>query len=384
MTTNNPHHAHGKFTFEPSGHTVTAPLYEALYSDYERVLVSRWSRKPYVVMGACGMHGALEVGGLAAVIGGMDGPRFVEWRRRLRGAGGVSIGSFITTLIALGMDLKCILDIYTSFPFEAIFKDDAAAALSSINGIESLGKVSGIMTGASLRTAVYAAFKVLGVRIDITFDQLAAAATPPAEPFDLRILAADLLHLRPVVFSAATTPKVPIIDAVVASMSIPGMFRPVTLSGYGSFVDGGIIDPFGLDIFPDRAGQVLHILKLNNIDHSHRAMTLPQVLTTCMSTKAHYDLGKHPKLVRLDVLPQFAGSNDATDESHLQNPFHVFELPDVTGLVLDGCVSVESSVLLLCIMAMVLAHYSAAAAAAATTSPRPPSSHRHLPAAHAR
>jgi predicted acylesterase/phospholipase RssA len=382
MTTNDPHHAHGKFTFEPATHTVTAPLYEAVYADYERALVSRWSRKPYVVMGACGMHGALEVGGLAAVIGGLDGPRFREWRRELKGAGGVSIGSFITTLIALGMDLKCILDVYTSFPFEAIFKDDAAAALSSITGIESLGKVSGIMTGASLRTAVYAAFKVLGVRIDITFEELAAAATSTDdEPFDLRILAADLLHLRPTVFSAANTPKVPIIDAVVASMSIPGMFRPVTLSGYGTFVDGGIIDPFGLDIFPDRAGQVLHILKLNNIDHSNRAMTLPQVLTTCLSTKAHYDLGRHPKLVRLDVLPQFAGSNDAIDETLLQNPFHVFDVPDVTGLVLDGCASVESSVLLLCVLALVLAHHTTSTASAAY--PYPPALHRRLPAARA-
>jgi len=357
-----PHLAHGKFVLEESavgakGLNGVNGVYGRLYRDCERVLVSRrWARKPYVVLGACGMHGALEIGGLASIIGGMGGDEFLEWRRRLKGAGGVSIGAFITTLIALGMDLTTISAVYKNFPFDVIFKDDAAAALTSITGIESLSQTSGIMTGASLRTAVYAAFKLLGIRLETTFEDLARAAEPGTEPFDLRILATDILNLRAVVFSARTTPKVPLIDAVVASMSIPAMFRPTTIPGHGIFVDGGVVDPFGLDLFPDQTEkqQVLYIIKLNNIEPENRAFSMPQVLNACLSVRSNYYLGRQPHLKRIDVMPQFAGAHHARDETEMHNPFHVFDLPNVTELVLDGCVSVESSVLLFCILAMAI------------------------------
>ena len=353
-----PHAAHGKFLFD--GGSTASPLYEHLYADYEKALLRRWSSKPYVVLGACGMHGALELGGLAAVVGGMNGEAFWQWRRRLKGAGGVSIGSFITTLIALGFDLSTIAAIYKNFPFHIIFKDDAAAALSAITGIDSLASVSGIMTGASLRTAVYAAFKVLSIRLDITFRDLAQAALPSSRPFDLRILATDLLNLKATIFSAKNTPDVPIIDAVVASMSIPGMFRPVTIPGHGIFVDGGIIDPAGFDLFEEfvTSRQVLHILKLSNIEPDRRAFTLPQVVTTCLSVKGNYDIGRRREQTKVDILAQFAGAAEAQDESEIHNPFHVFELPDVTKLVIDGCVSVESTVLLVCATFLFLAKAS--------------------------
>lgn len=357
MATTNAHVAHGKFLLDISPHTLntlhttTSHLSLAhIYADFERALMHRWSHKPYVVLGACGMHGALELGGLAAVIGGMNGEAFWRWRKRLRGAGGVSIGSFIATLIALGFDLSTIAAVYKDFPFHIIFKDDAAAALSSITGLDSLANVSGIMTGASLRTAVYAAFKLLSIRLDITFRDLAEAALPSSRPFDLRILATDLLNLRATIFSAKTTPDVPIIDAVVASMSIPAMFRPVTIPGHGIFVDGGIIDPAGFDLFAEYVAtrQVLHILKLSNIEPENRAFTLPQVVTTCLSVKGNYDIGRRNAHARIDILSQFAGAAEAQDETQLHNPFHVFDLPDVNQLIIDGCVSVETSILLYC------------------------------------
>lgn len=71
----------------------------------------------------------------------------------------------------------------------------------------------------------------------------------------LKIIATDVLQMRPVLFDRIRTPKVPIGDAVAASIAIPVVFQPVTVRGlpenFGKalFVDGGLVSNLPFWVF---------------------------------------------------------------------------------------------------------------------------------------
>jgi predicted acylesterase/phospholipase RssA len=71
----------------------------------------------------------------------------------------------------------------------------------------------------------------------------------------LKIIATDVLQMRPILFDRVRTPNVPIGDAVAASIAIPVVFRPVTVRGlppdFGRalFVDGGLVSNLPFWVF---------------------------------------------------------------------------------------------------------------------------------------
>ncbi len=71
----------------------------------------------------------------------------------------------------------------------------------------------------------------------------------------LKIIATDILQMRPVLFDRAGTPDVPIGDAVAASIAIPTVFRPVEVRGLPGelgpalFVDGGLVSNLPFWVF---------------------------------------------------------------------------------------------------------------------------------------
>jgi hypothetical protein len=71
----------------------------------------------------------------------------------------------------------------------------------------------------------------------------------------LKIIATDILQMRPVLFDRIRTPEVPIGDAVAASIAIPIVFRPVTVRGLPNevgqalFVDGGLVSNLPFWVF---------------------------------------------------------------------------------------------------------------------------------------
>lgn len=71
----------------------------------------------------------------------------------------------------------------------------------------------------------------------------------------LKIIATDILQMRPVLFDHDHTPHVPIGDAVAASIAIPTVFRPVTVRdlpkelGQALFVDGGLVSNLPFWVF---------------------------------------------------------------------------------------------------------------------------------------
>jgi NTE family protein len=76
----------------------------------------------------------------------------------------------------------------------------------------------------------------------------------------LLVSAVDLDSGRRVMFGAPGAPEVSVADAVVASCSIPGVFRPVEAGGR-RYVDGGAWSPTNMDALPVRRG--MRVLCLN-------------------------------------------------------------------------------------------------------------------------
>jgi hypothetical protein len=71
----------------------------------------------------------------------------------------------------------------------------------------------------------------------------------------VKIIATDVLQMRPVLFDRARTPQVPIGDAVAASIAIPLVFKPVRVRGLPDelgqalFVDGGLVSNLPFWVF---------------------------------------------------------------------------------------------------------------------------------------
>ncbi|SCX30043.1 Patatin-like phospholipase [Agrobacterium sp. DSM 25558] len=79
----------------------------------------------------------------------------------------------------------------------------------------------------------------------VTFETLASAGRPP-----LKIVAANISSQETTVFSAETTPNVPVSEAVCASIAIPGVFRPRFVDG-SWFMDGGLVSNLPAWTFDD-------------------------------------------------------------------------------------------------------------------------------------
>ncbi len=110
------------------------------------------------------------------------------------------------------------------------------------------------------------------IRGDKIFVQLAKIlGSPSIESLDIDFtaVAADLAHQKEIWYQ-----KGPLLDAIRASVAVPGLFTPVIRDGR-VLVDGGILNP--LPIIPVVAAQadLIIAIDLNTGDSSHSHLTLP-------------------------------------------------------------------------------------------------------------
>lgn len=88
----------------------------------------------------------------------------------------------------------------------------------------------------------------------IRFRDLDYTTFAPPDILPLKIVATNLRTKSLFVFDGASTPDVEVAEAVAASIAIPLVFRPVTLTSYrdpGPFVDGGLVSNFPIWIFAE-------------------------------------------------------------------------------------------------------------------------------------
>jgi predicted acylesterase/phospholipase RssA len=347
-----------------------------------------WLSNRNVVFGAAGGHGPMENGAMAAVFGSWGASRCP-----FHGVGGVSIGCLLALALVTETPLSTLAAINAQFPFRDVFGSDlipastppddddgernasrplrgsadpatataAAATPDPLRALRNLTNVNGFLEGYSLKTVVYTVFREMGIPFEITFAEMAARYGK-----DLRIAATDLATHRLQVFSAASTPNALVFDAVAASMSIPILFRPQGVRGHAAettatttsstapprrFVDGGVVDPFGVRLFEGQS-TTLHVCKVNNFDEHRKADSIGSVFNSAIAAASRIaDMIAAPcrdrPFARVNFIPLLAGARRGIDERDLAgHAMDLFETPPFRPLLRDGGESVETMVLL--------------------------------------
>jgi len=175
---------------------------------------------------------------------------------------GTSAGSIVAAVLAAGRRPEVAEPVAASW-------EDAAAAATPAAGPGPLRRLAG-GTAAALsapvaplaaaglrpgRAALRGAILRRGPAPTRRIPQLAAALRELGGSFDGRLLvtAVERRSGRRVVFGAPGAPEATVADAVVASCSVPWVFRPVTIGGV-EYVDGGAWSPANLDVAPVHRG----------------------------------------------------------------------------------------------------------------------------------
>jgi len=309
-----------------------------------------------VVFGSGGAHGPVEIGGFVAVLGGWSDAETRAWlSERPRQLAGVSVGTIAAVGVALGLGPLRLAAMNYNFPYADVFGCDVllprcktARELVQHLGIDGGDRRSpswlrGLLGGVSLRTICHVLLVEAGCDDGLTFAQLRARTG-----HDVRVLATSLSDMRLVAFCAASTPHVRVCDAMVASMSIPGLFVPHRIPGHGDFVDGGLLDPFGLRAFEGMEPEpTIWLCKAPNLHPSRRSDSLMSVLLACMGSSSGDSLrrawppGNSP--LRFHAL--FPGARKASDERDTGNSVNLFARPEVAAMICDGMECVEASAL---------------------------------------
>jgi predicted acylesterase/phospholipase RssA len=149
----------------------------------------------------------------------------------LRGLAGASAGALMCLAVALRLSRTEML---------AFFQHDWFVNTPWFIK-NSCGRLS-LISMEPLREALRAMFMNKGFDPDITFEQFLPL-------LDLRVTAFNLNTLSSAVFSREKTPDVSVVEAVLASASMPAILPPVSIKSE-CYVDGVIADDFPVKEFP--------------------------------------------------------------------------------------------------------------------------------------
>ena len=181
--------------------------------------------------------------------GGCNGALFIgAWFRYLysrlytnpgwkpKGVCGTSIGALMAFFVIMGESIRGIVNMFKRNV--SIFK--SPKSLTSVIDDGELFDITEIRK--TLQTYI---ITKLG-RAKITFQELYEKTA-----IQFIVCACNISNLTRKLFSASETPHVDVVDALLASMCIPVVFRPQLIDDE-LFVDGGILCNLVVDIFPKR------------------------------------------------------------------------------------------------------------------------------------
>ncbi len=154
---------------------------------------------------------------------------------------GVSAGAFVAFSILIGYTIGELKMLCSVFDFGLLRNLDPEAALEFPTSF-------GFDNGENLVKLLHSLLRIKKLPVTLTFGDW--KLSHPDGPF-LRCFATDLYTTQPREFSSNLTPTVSFVDALRASMSLPGYFTPVKdpLTSH-MLVDGGILHNFPLAFLP--------------------------------------------------------------------------------------------------------------------------------------
>jgi hypothetical protein len=170
-----------------------------------------------IAFGGGGMKGAAHVGALRAILetqGSLDFPD---------GIYGFSVGSIVAVAVAFGVDEPSIRTIYAKYNKLSNFLPSP-----SVSHAWSLLDRKGFFSMDMLRKMLTDVYTEAGIE-DIEHKCLCDAKQP------LFIVASNMSTQRPTIL----TGKVPVLDAMMCSCCIPGLFEPQILYG-DVYLDAGV------------------------------------------------------------------------------------------------------------------------------------------------
>jgi NTE family protein len=155
---------------------------------------------------------------------------------------GTSFGAIFASLLAADFTAKEILE------FKNVLNFNGLSYNCDLSDIFKLMKNHGVNSSSKIRKQIET-FLSTRVSPDETLSGLFKKTGK-----DLVIVSCCLNREKPVYFHHSTYGDVKLIDAIIASISIPIFFQPLKLSLFGEedyFVDGGIVDNYPIWIFND-------------------------------------------------------------------------------------------------------------------------------------
>lgn len=133
----------------------------------------------------------------------------------VRAFAGASVGSIIAAGLALGLTPGRMQRATQRYPLQAVLSPESF----------------GLNSGRELRAWIR---RVLRLRSPVRLGDL---------PKELVVVACNVTSRRAQYWASSTHPEMDLLDALVASCSVPLMFAGVTLDE-ALYVDGGVVDPF--------------------------------------------------------------------------------------------------------------------------------------------
>lgn len=240
-------------------HRAERVLARELFFDHER---TRLLSLPNLCLGAGGAMGYLMLGTLRGMFAHVedDGLRRAvqhRWICGLRGFSGVSVGALLVSCLACRAHVDDVIAVSRSVPVAKLMKMDLTRDVVSV----MQGNQAGVFEGNALAFVAYTFMRKFGGDGKITFLDVQRRFGS-----DLRILAVRVCDSYPVVFSARTTPDMPVAKALCASMSIPGVFVPFIIDDV-AYVDGGVRNQIGAGMFP--VDQTFHVAPRHRREYVH-------------------------------------------------------------------------------------------------------------------
>lgn len=189
--------------------------------------------------------------GLIAMAGTLYALRYSEFTKNVKKVAGVSSGSLLVYMVALGYSEEEIVRISYHFAMDSLLERNL---YKSITGLWSS---CGFYSNEPLRKMVRMLEEKKNAPENFTFKQLKESRS-----IELYVVAVNINKSETVIFSHEKTPDVPIREAVCASMAVPFFFEPthMSLTPGGEmcvFVDGGLGVNFPLYVFQNELDKTI-------------------------------------------------------------------------------------------------------------------------------
>lgn len=188
--------------------------------------------------GVLGLGYLHVVSGIAgANEGGLEAFRFYA---------GTSAGGHLSVALWLGADVPFLTDMVTNTPWKSFTG-------STVGAVLKVWRWPGIYWNKALFSMDYAEqwtkgyIERLGFNPEVTFREASALR----DGRDCAIVALSVTEGTPKVFSAKTTPNVPVWKALMASQCIPLVWPPVEIDGH-IYYDGGLVQNHPVDLLVER------------------------------------------------------------------------------------------------------------------------------------